>query len=247
MPSESVGVQNYLRGRIMRKLGYAIVASAAVLAAATPASAQVTIAPINGPNLDTAIKASKTITENDALVVFGSTENGNSADVKFTGNTLIDITDGGGFASITDSNDVADFRVLTIELTKAFTDLQFSLQLVDDGRVIIEYALFGSNTFTQAGGTNPFTQNGNQLRDYQLTSNPDVAIGALRITTCSLTGVCTAGVGSGTGINFEKQNSVTLAAAAVPEPGTWAMMLLGFGAIGVGMRRRRARPLAQFA
>jgi PEP-CTERM motif len=26
----------------------------------------------------------------------------------------------------------------------------------------------------------------------------------------------------------------------VPEPGTWAMMLLGFGAIGVAMRRRRA-------
>jgi hypothetical protein len=27
--------------------------------------------------------------------------------------------------------------------------------------------------------------------------------------------------------------------AAVPEPGTWAMMLLGFGAMGVSMRRRR--------
>jgi hypothetical protein len=27
--------------------------------------------------------------------------------------------------------------------------------------------------------------------------------------------------------------------AAVPEPATWAMMLLGFGAIGFGMRRRR--------
>ena len=28
-------------------------------------------------------------------------------------------------------------------------------------------------------------------------------------------------------------------ATAVPEPGTWAMMLLGFGAIGFAMRRRR--------
>lgn len=28
-------------------------------------------------------------------------------------------------------------------------------------------------------------------------------------------------------------------AAAVPEPATWAMMLLGFGVIGFGMRRRR--------
>lgn len=32
---------------------------------------------------------------------------------------------------------------------------------------------------------------------------------------------------------------------AVPEPGTWAMMLLGFGAIGFSVRRRRGRDLIQ--
>ncbi|WP_205479130.1 PEPxxWA-CTERM sorting domain-containing protein [Sphingomonas arenae] len=36
--------------------------------------------------------------------------------------------------------------------------------------------------------------------------------------------------------------------SAVPEPGTWAMMLLGFGAIGFTMRRRQAKgTLAQLA
>lgn len=34
---------------------------------------------------------------------------------------------------------------------------------------------------------------------------------------------------------------------AVPEPATWAMMLLGFGAIGFASRRRRTRALAQIA
>jgi hypothetical protein len=34
---------------------------------------------------------------------------------------------------------------------------------------------------------------------------------------------------------------------AVPEPATWAMMLLGFGAVGFAMRRRRAPVLAQVA
>ena len=34
---------------------------------------------------------------------------------------------------------------------------------------------------------------------------------------------------------------------AVPEPATWAMMLLGFGAVGFAMRRRRAPVLAQAA
>jgi PEP-CTERM motif len=53
---------------------------------------------------------------------------------------------------------------------------------------------------------------------------------------------------SGSGQNaqisdFAPQNA-NLAAAAVPEPGTWAMMLMGFGVIGASMRRRR-RPIAQ--
>jgi hypothetical protein len=46
--------------------------------------------------------------------------------------------------------------------------------------------------------------------------------------------------------NFTAYDNVTFGSAtpgtgAVPEPGTWAMMLLGFGAIGLAMRRRRAR------
>ena len=34
---------------------------------------------------------------------------------------------------------------------------------------------------------------------------------------------------------------------AVPEPATWAMMLLGFGAVGAGMRRRTRRTALQVA
>jgi hypothetical protein len=33
----------------------------------------------------------------------------------------------------------------------------------------------------------------------------------------------------------------------VPEPATWAMMLLGFAGIGAVMRRRRRRVFAQIA
>ena len=38
--------------------------------------------------------------------------------------------------------------------------------------------------------------------------------------------------------------SATPGGAAVPEPASWAMMLLGFAGVGVAMRRRRSRKLA---
>jgi len=41
--------------------------------------------------------------------------------------------------------------------------------------------------------------------------------------------------------------SGTLNVQAVPEPATWAMMLLGFGAIGLSFRSRRRRAQSTFA
>jgi len=44
-----------------------------------------------------------------------------------------------------------------------------------------------------------------------------------------------------TGGNGAFSGTISLAnVAAVPEPGTWALMLLGFGAVGWSMRRRQA-------
>ena len=39
----------------------------------------------------------------------------------------------------------------------------------------------------------------------------------------------------------------TVTINAVPEPGTWAMMLIGFGAVGFALRRRRTPQLAHLA
>lgn len=39
----------------------------------------------------------------------------------------------------------------------------------------------------------------------------------------------------------ERIDSRPAVTAAVPEPGTWAMMLAGFGLVGVIVRRRRLR------
>ncbi len=54
---------------------------------------------------------------------------------------------------------------------------------------------------------------------------------------------------NGSGISQLKQVRVggIAAIAAVPEPATWAMMLLGFGMVGGVSRARRRRPAPAFA
>jgi hypothetical protein len=41
--------------------------------------------------------------------------------------------------------------------------------------------------------------------------------------------------------------NLTFQVVAVPEPATWTMLVLGFGAVGFVMRRRRRPTMAQLA
>jgi hypothetical protein len=41
------------------------------------------------------------------------------------------------------------------------------------------------------------------------------------------------------GVNASYGGNITFAPNAVPEPATWAMMLVGFGMVGSAMRYRR--------
>ena len=63
-------------------------------------------------------------------------------------------------------------------------------------------------------------------------SNPTFNIGTFNLSGGFLSGAST--------LTISRASVVS----AVPEPGTWAMMLLGFGAIGFSVRRRRSTAAA---
>lgn len=183
------------------------------------------------------IKASKTNTVNDQTLVYGSTQNdGSSANVQFTGlladgttGTTIHITDGAGFASITDNVNPQDLYNLIIDVTdQTFSQFMFSIQLVNDGKVAVYYMLDGSSSWTLASPTTGYDQKANGNNTYLLQGG---VFSAVMVSTL------------GTSPFKEyKQNSITLGAPIpVPEPATWGLMLLGFGGMGMALRRSRRR------
>lgn len=79
---------------------------------------------------------------------------------------------------------------------------------------------------------------------YQLTSAGVSGLSAMTsglVTLTSSQAFNGIKIGSSAGVNFEFDNVgfSTTAQSAVPEAGTWAMMILGFGAIGYALRSRK--------
>jgi len=217
-------------------------AIATAMIAASPAYAgptvQVVIDDLNG-NLKNHITEDNGSTQG-ATTVFG-TDGLAAKDVAFSSNdgTLLDITAGSGFASVSPA-DGQTLYALIIDPQFDFTQYEFAVATDTDTMITVYYQLAGQSawyitsattgiggSFTPADGTgdelNPFSQKANANVNYVVNSTDP--LGALYIVSTSK-------------VNFFKQNAITWA-PGVPEPGTWAMMMLGFGGIGVAMRRRR--------
>jgi hypothetical protein len=118
--------------------------------------------------------------------------------------------------------------ILNNPLTFSFDDglisaLEFNINALTNGDVF----------FTFAGGDS----DGQVTTLYDLASNGENFFNAFNGTFKSVTMT----FANGATVQDVRQFRINAApTAAVPEPATWAMMLLGFGAIGFGMRRRRS-------
>ena len=92
---------------------------------------------------------------------------------------------------------------------------------------------------------NPFTLAPNGQGEYAAIFNQFITSGT---NTIIVSGNAGNGSGLAQSISAGIAGQLTFAqVSSVPEPATWAMMLLGFGGIGFSMRRRPKQVLAQIA
>ena len=179
----------------------------------------------------------------------------------FSGNSVtasnITITAGNSNAS---GNDTAGLASAT------FANNVFNPQVVYSGPLTLTTAATGTGPqpfdYT-INFMNPFTYNpaaGSLIFDFLIPSSATVSGSGFGFLTFDTANTLDDGAFSVVDINDGNATTGTLSTAsaitrfttssqvaAVPEPSTWAMMLIGFGGIGVSLRRRRRSPIRQAA
>jgi hypothetical protein len=158
---------------------------------------------------------------------------------------------GGGFAKAVSSPQSPWTITLTGTGTLTVTDVEISgdrFQLWDNGVLMTP----ASSPFTASGQNPGQTAVGGETSapvngDTSVNENINLALGdanyssgtfALHSGTNSITGEFLGDIGKG---DF---NFIAESASAVPEPATWAMLLIGFGAVGLLLRSRRREAFA---
>ena len=228
----------------MKHLLRATLAITALMAAA-PAAADIVQAPPSNQN-GTTVHNDGSATQ--GRTVLGELGQNSGIDVIFTGTTTqnqdLRLSNGQGQATVTgglnrstqspnDTYDITSFN-LALENNASFDWIELSLM----GAGTVSFSLLDDlgNVFT-SDGTGDFIYdliNGQNKFAFQAINGQSIA--GLSFTV------------AGGGVESVRQIRINPAAlAAVPEPATWAMMLLGFSAIGFAMRRKRRPALRQLA
>ena len=206
----------------MRK--FALVAAVAALSMASPALADIVV--ITGVN-NTGTENVTFADQATSATIFGSTT-GQTNNFTVTGTTASSNLLLATLGEVQGSGANLTSATLSQSDGSTFTRLVFNIDAASNGSVniLVDQPIFSdfqSNFAVDANGFNFFTI---------------TAINGQAINSVTLTGLFGATFSSISNVRFGP------VAAAVPEPGTWAMMLLGFAGIGLATRRRKAAALA---
>ena len=221
----------------MFKVTHLILAAVATMAVSTPALATVNIV-LASSGQGTLVHG--TGPEQTGLIVQGNLGAGGPTIVNFTGDTtqtaatsdLLRIQIGQGQADVTGAeitlggpaNDLYNMLSGNIYLSGglAIDYIEFGLTSTTSG--MVDFIITGSD------GTTSFLN--------RLIGEGDTHFAFNTTGTSTISNVMFRAVDP-LELTLLKQVRLDVAVAAVPEPGTWAMMLVGFGAMGFSVRRRR--------
>lgn len=190
-------------------------ASACALAAASPASAAIIITASPG-----AVQPAENVLADTSLTastVMGTTNQTNSM-VSIQSNEILTSTASNGQSRFAATDGALDLGSIFLTAGGTFTSAEFNL-----------FNAQGS-TSSVAITVNGVTQNfalGNGQNFFGIQATGGDTISSIAFNT------------NGSGVADLRQLRIGGVSAAVPEPATWALMLLGFGAVGASLRRRR--------
>lgn len=208
---------------------YIALAALAAATVATPASAADIIECGGGSNCITGTTNVNLVAGDNVMTGTGNVGNGgplvNFSTTQAGGMDLIT-----GQASITAGNPNASLDNLLFSVVGGFTAAEFAFDPLTGGGPPQPFSV----SITLNSGYNETFTTGNQR--FGILAGTGETITSVQINTPS-----------GNFGTFKQLRVTPAVAAAVPEPGTWALMLLGFGGVGVSLRRRRSRTIAQFA
>jgi hypothetical protein len=212
----------------MKILSAAGIVAAAALATSAPASAATVVFDFgaNAGGLDTTVNPDVYSLTVSGLTVTARAYTGLSAilnQVSFSDQADVTHSLAGLGVRGNNSNDIND---------NGFLSLGEGILLSFDQEVTLTQALFGN-----------FGRNDNVGFEWGSPLNAGETLDALSVVDGAFNGSFT-GTDFFFAANSYTKNSFRLGGvtvnSAVPEPATWLMMILGFGAVGAAMRRRRA-------
>lgn len=204
----------------------AAVAASALAAPAALAAPTITSVAVTGPTgtvWDTTKNSFYTVFIQDGLTVLNPNDN-------FTGVTLSNPTDGDssfalagdGFPVATKIGNSDPFYTLTVKLTEG------AANGVLTGTYVPTTGLFTETSKSVLTSSGDYS-----LTDFNWTRGLNNIVGSYSYTNKTYNKTTSPGSGD------DYQGAFTISQTAVPEPATWALMILGFGTVGMALRGRR--------